>query len=79
MIRQITDMIVANGLAAAETVVCVKDCWQISRASQGTIQVDPKAFSTGILAGTDYIHSRKLKFGLYLANIDTAERSYTET
>ncbi|CAF3862451.1 unnamed protein product [Rotaria sp. Silwood1] len=72
-------MIVANGLAAAETVVCVKDCWQISRASQGTIQVDPKAFSTGILAGTDYIHSRKLKFGLYLANIDTAERSYTET
>ncbi len=41
------------------------DCWQMSRDAQGTIQPDPKAFPSGIPALIDYVHSKKLKFGLY--------------
>ncbi len=41
------------------------DCWQMSRDAQGTIQPDPVAFPNGIPALIDYVHSRKLKFGLY--------------
>jgi alpha-galactosidase len=41
------------------------DCWQKSRDAQDIIQADPKAFPTGIPALADYIHSKKLKFGLY--------------
>ena len=41
------------------------DCWQMSRDTQNTIQPDPKTFPNGIPALIDYVHSRKLKFGLY--------------
>ncbi len=41
------------------------DCWQWSRDAQGTIQPDPTTFPNGIPALVDYVHSRKLKFGLY--------------
>ncbi len=41
------------------------DFWQKSRDVQGTIQPDPKTFPSGIPALVDYVHSRKLKFGLY--------------
>jgi len=37
----------------------------VSRDAQGTIQPDPKAFPNGIPALVDYVHARKLKFGLY--------------
>jgi alpha-galactosidase len=45
--------------------VNLDDCWQMSRDAQGTIQADPVTFPSGIPALVDYIHSRKLKFGLY--------------
>jgi alpha-galactosidase len=41
------------------------DCWQVSRDAQGTIQADPQAFPSGVPALVDYVHSKKLKFGLY--------------
>lgn len=42
------------------------DCWQsANRDSQGTIQADPSKFPNGIPALVDYVHSRKLKFGIY--------------
>jgi alpha-galactosidase len=41
------------------------DCWQQSRDAQGTIQPDPVKFPSGIPALADYIHSKKLKFGVY--------------
>ena len=41
------------------------DCWQVTRDSQGVVQADPKAFPNGIPALVDYVHSKKLKFGLY--------------
>ena len=46
-------------------IVNMDDCWQVSRDAQGVIQADPKAFPSGIPALVDYVHSRKLKFGLY--------------
>jgi alpha-galactosidase len=41
------------------------DCWQYSRDAQGTIQPNPRTFPNGIPALADYVHSKKLKFGLY--------------
>ena len=46
-------------------LVNLDDCWQVTRDAQGIIQPDPTAFPSGIPALADYIHSRKLKFGLY--------------
>jgi hypothetical protein len=46
-------------------IVNLDDCWQRSRDAQGIIQADPTDFPSGIPALTDYIHSKKLKFGLY--------------
>ncbi len=46
-------------------IVNLDDCWQVSRDAQGTIQPDPVAFPSGMPALIDYIHSKKLKFGLY--------------
>ncbi len=51
------------------SIVNIDDCWQVSRDDQGTIQADPKAFPNGIPALADYIHSKKLKFGLYSGRI----------
>ena len=41
------------------------DCWQRSRDNQGIIQPDPTNFPNGVSALVDYVHSLKLKFGLY--------------
>jgi hypothetical protein len=46
-------------------LVNVDDCWQVSRDAGGIIQADPKTFPSGIRALADYVHSRKLKFGIY--------------
>jgi alpha-galactosidase len=51
------------------STVNLDDCWQVSRDAQGIIQADPKAFPSGIPALADYVHSRKLKFGLYSGTI----------
>ncbi|CAF1045853.1 unnamed protein product [Adineta ricciae] len=66
LIQQTADTIVATGLAAAGyEFVNLDDCWQVSRDAQGFIQPDSKAFPSGIPALADYVHSKKLKFGLY--------------
>ncbi|CAF4939065.1 unnamed protein product [Rotaria sp. Silwood1] len=66
VVRQTADAIVATGLAAAGyQYVNLDDCWQWSRDAQGIIQPDPETFPSGIPALVDYVHSRKLKFGLY--------------
>jgi len=49
--------------------VNLDDCWQVSRDADGIIQPDPTAFPSGIRALADYIHSKKLKFGLYSGNL----------
>ncbi len=47
------------------SLVNLDDCWEVSRAADGTIQPDPKRFPSGIAALADYVHSKKLKFGIY--------------
>jgi len=39
--------------------------WQLFRDSDGFIHPDPQLFPSGIRALADYVHSKKLKFGLY--------------
>ncbi|CAF3629765.1 unnamed protein product [Rotaria sp. Silwood1] len=66
LLQQTADAIVAAGLAAVGyEYINMDDCWQVSRDAQDVIQADPQAFPSGIPALADYVHSRKLKFGLY--------------
>jgi alpha-galactosidase len=65
-LREITDLIVSNGMKdAGYEYVVVDDCWQISRDENGEIVADPERFPSGIKALADYVHSKGLKFGLY--------------
>ncbi|CAF1464839.1 unnamed protein product [Didymodactylos carnosus] len=66
LIMAMTDVIVSSGLAAAGyEYINLDDCWQLSRDADEIIQADPIAFPSGIAALADYVHSKKLKFGLY--------------
>ncbi len=47
------------------SIVNLDDCWQLTRDSDGIIHPDPQAFPSGMAALADYVHSKKLKFGLY--------------
>ncbi|CAF3482837.1 unnamed protein product [Adineta steineri] len=63
-----TNTIVATGLVAAGyQCINLDDCWDVSRDALGIIQADLQAFPTGISALSDYVYSRKLKFGFYSA------------
>lgn len=66
LVRETADALVATGLRqAGYEYVVIDDCWQVSRAADGTIQADPARFPSGMKALADYVHSRGLKFGLY--------------
>ncbi len=52
-------------------IVNLDDCWQQSRDAQGIIRPDSETFPSGIRALADYIHSKKLKFGLYSGTVIT--------
>lgn len=66
LIREIADAMVSSGMKdAGYQYVNIDDCWQVSRASDGTIVADPGRFPAGIKALADYVHSKGLKFGLY--------------
>ncbi len=47
------------------SIVNLDACWQGTRDAQGTIHSDPALFPNGIAPLVDYVHSRKLKFGIY--------------
>jgi alpha-galactosidase len=65
-VEQMADALVSTGMRdAGYTYVNVDDCWQGSRASDGTITADPARFPDGMQAVVAYVHSRGLKFGLY--------------
>jgi alpha-galactosidase len=66
LIKQTADAFISKGLNKAGYVyVNLDDCWQISRASDGTIQWDTTKFPNGIPSLAEYIHNLTLKFGLY--------------
>jgi alpha-galactosidase len=66
LIRETADSMAANGMRdAGYRYVVIDDCWQVSRAADGTIVADPTRFPHGIAALADYVHSKGLKFGIY--------------
>lgn len=66
LVRESADAIVSSGLAAlGYEYVTIDDAWQVSRDADGNIQVDSKLFPYGMAALIEYIHSKKLKFGIY--------------
>ncbi len=66
LIRETADAMVSTGMqAAGYRYVNIDDCWQVSRASDGTIVPDATRFPAGIKALADYVHSKGLKLGVY--------------
>src|SRR3989442_5901097 len=65
LIREMADAIVSSGMKdAGYQFVNIDDCWQVSRAADGSILVDPERFSNGMKPLADYVHSKGLKFGV---------------
>jgi len=64
--RETADAMEASGMRDAGYVYLnLDDCWQVSRAEDGTIVADPERFAGGMKALADYVHAKGLKFGLY--------------
>lgn len=72
-IKQVADAMVASGMQkAGYQYIVLDDFWMIDRDEDGNILADPKKFPHGMKALADYIHSKGLKFGLYLdAGVNT--------
>jgi alpha-galactosidase len=66
LIKETADAMVSSGMRdVGYEYVIIDDCWQIGRASDGTIIADPERFPSGIKALADYVHARGLKLGIY--------------
>ncbi len=66
LIKDAADAMVASGMKdAGYQYIVIDDCWQVSRAADGTIEADPQRFPSGMKALADYVHSKGLRFGLY--------------
>jgi len=66
LVRETADAMVSSGMkAAGYEFVNIDDCWQVSRAADGTIVADPDRFPSGIKVLADYVHSKGLKLGIY--------------
>lgn len=68
LIRRQSDCLVENGfLEAGYQYVTIDDCWSATtRDALGKLQPDPIRFPSGIKSLADYVHSKGLKFGIYL-------------
>jgi len=66
-ITTIADRMVNDGyMRVGYKFVIIDDCWMAKeRDSSGRLQPDPDRFSKGMNWLADYMHDRKLKFGLY--------------
>src|SRR5512138_2150040 len=59
LIKDTADAMVSSGMqAAGYQYVVIDDCWQVSRAADGSIVADPRHFPSGIRALADYVHSK---------------------
>ncbi len=66
LIREMADAVVSTGMKdVGYQFVNIDDCWQVSRATDGTIVVDAQRFPDGMKPLADYVHSKGLKFGVY--------------
>jgi len=69
VVKHATDALVRHGLdKLGYAYVVVDDCWQApARGPDGSLQPNTERFPTGMKALADYVHSKGLKFGLYLS------------
>ncbi|XVE49657.1 hypothetical protein DITRI_Ditri01bG0099100 [Diplodiscus trichospermus] len=67
LIKQTADAMVSSGLAAVGyTYINLDDCWgEQNRDSEGNLVPRASTFPSGIKALADYVHSKKLKLGIY--------------
>lgn len=66
LVREMADAMVSSGMRdAGYEYIVIDDCWQASRAPNGTIVADPGRFPSGIAALAEYVHARGLKLGIY--------------
>ncbi|XP_043271319.1 alpha-N-acetylgalactosaminidase [Venturia canescens] len=67
LFRTMADIVVAEGYAAAGyEYINIDDCWlEKERNSAGQLVADKERFPYGIKSLSDYIHSKKLKIGIY--------------
>src|SRR5947207_9413551 len=62
LIREMADTADSSGMKdAGYQFVNIDDCWQVSRAADGTIVVDSERFPNGMKPLADYVHSKGLK------------------
>jgi alpha-galactosidase len=71
LIRQQADMLVRLGLRdVGYRYVILDDCWQGDRDAEGRFTTVYERFPSGIKSLADYIHGRRLKFGIYTSRGD---------
>jgi alpha-galactosidase len=68
LVRETADAMVSSGMqAAGYEYIILDDCWMApGRDANGNLYGDPAKFPNGMKTVADYIHSKGLKFGLYL-------------
>ena len=78
LIFDTADRMVETGLRdAGYEYLVIDDCWSLKeRGADGRIVPDPFKFPHGMKAVADYVHSKGLKFGIYLSPWDMHEETY---
>lgn len=68
LIMEMADGLVNTGMRdVGASLIELDDCWSdTSRDANGNLQPDPTLFPNGLKPVIDYVHSKGLKFGLYL-------------
>ena len=69
LMKEMADALISTGMAAmGYDIVNLSEGWPYKggRAANGSLMWDPQRFPSGIPALSNYIHSRGLKFGIYL-------------
>lgn len=68
LIMETADAMVSSGMRdAGYEYIVIDDCWMArERDANGNLQADPVKFPNGMKVVADYVHSKGLKFGLYL-------------
>jgi alpha-galactosidase len=68
-IRRTADAMVSTGMKdVGYQYINIDDCWSIesaARAADGSLQVDPNRFPSGMQALADYVRGKGLKLGIY--------------
>ena len=67
LIKEMADAMVDGGyLAAGFEYLVIDDCWsKKERDENGMLVADEEKFPNGMKAVADYVHSKRLKFGMY--------------